>query len=189
MIACNFHVTGVAPYSQSRPIQTPKKSGETDDDHDSRVWREHLHVDDRGIVFIPPMALKSCLSEAAKFKSEKIRGKGNATYTKHFEVGTMFADPVSLGIKADNVESERLFLNSDGVRGSGKRVWKTYPVIPQWDGDVTFYLLDEVLIQDTDKVLEYLEYSGLVIGIGRFRARNGGYYGRFEVSNWTVREA
>jgi hypothetical protein len=133
------------------------------------------------VVFIPPMAVKNCLSDCARFLSETVPGKGKATYTKHFEAGTMVMEPASLGIVADDVQGERLFVPSDGKKGGSTRVWKTFPYMPAWQCDVEIILLDPILIDKPSKVEEYLGHAGKFIGLGRFRPRNGGYYGRFEV--------
>jgi len=169
----------VAPYSQSRKIQSAREDRETADDHEHRCWRERLHVNGDGLVFIPPMAFKNCLAETAKFLSVQIPGKGKATYTKHFEAGLLITDPLVLDIRGKDVEGEWLFVPGDGRRGSGKRVNKCFPVIPRWAGDVTLYILDEAI---TEPVLKYhAEQAGKFIGVGRFRPRNNGFYGRFEV--------
>jgi hypothetical protein len=169
----------VSIYSQGRKIQSPRTERETAPDHELRTWRERLHVDPNGFVFIPPMAFKNCLSETAKFISMQIPGKGKSTYTKHFEAGLLITDPLVLPIKAADVQGEWLFVPTDGRRGSGKRVDKCFPVIQSWEGDVTCYVLDDAL---TEPVLKYhWEQAGKFIGIGRFRPRNNGYYGRFEV--------
>jgi hypothetical protein len=170
----------ISPYSQSRHHDVMRDEKELPKDHEARTWRERVHADENGQIFIPPMAFKNCLSEAAKFLGKKIPGKRNATYTKHFEAGVLCIDPLPVGIKKDQVEGEWLFLPSDGKRGGGKRVDKCYPLIRQWAGDVTFKVLDETI---TDDVFKYhLEQAGAFIGIGRFRPRNNGYYGRFKVA-------
>jgi len=169
----------ISPYSQSRHHTTEHLDRELPNDYEKRTWRNRLHVDDNGNVFIPPMAFKNCLSEAAKFISMPVRGRGKATYTKHFEAGVLVMEPVPLGVKAVDVEGEWLFLPADGKRGSGKRVDKRYPLIRAWKGDVNFYVLDEIISQDVFK--QHLEAAGKFIGIGRFRPRNNGFYGRFEV--------
>lgn len=176
----------MSPYSQSRPIHSTKNTGEGHDAFEERTWRERIHADESGDVFIPPMAMKNCLAECAKFLSESVPGKGKATYTKHFEAGTMVVDPVMLGIKADDVVGERLFLNADGKRGGGTRVWKTYPIIQAWTGKVRIIILDPILIDKPDKVREYLNHAGSFIGVGRFRPRNNGFYGRFKVTDFKV---
>lgn len=176
----------VSPYSQSRPVSTVKPSGKSNDAHEEETWREKIHSDSKGMVFIPPMAFKNCLSETAKYLSETVPGKGKATYTKHFDAGVMVIEPIMLGIKAADVECERLFLPSNGEKGGGKRVWKHCPIITDWSGTVEIVLLDPILIDKPEKVHEYLTKAGQFIGVGRFRPRNGGYYGRFVVDSFEV---
>lgn len=170
-----------SPYSQSRYYDAPKLEKESSADYEKRTWRERLHKTKDGNVFMPPMAFKNCLSEAAKYLSVQIPGKGKSTYTKHFEAGVLVTDGLSLPISADDVTGEWLFVPADGKRGSGKRVAKCFPIIKQWSGKVTYYILDETITQDVFKV--HLCEAGKFIGIGRFRPRNNGFYGRFEIVN------
>ena len=132
------HLKSVSPYSQSRAFQSIKSRDETHDDFEQRCWRERCHADKDGNLFIPPMAFKNCLSEAAKYKSIQIPGKGKATYTKHFEAGVLVVEPLKLPITLDDVSSERLHVPADGRRGGSKRVFKNFPVIHEWEGDVSF---------------------------------------------------
>lgn len=169
----------VSPYSQSKYHDTTKLDKESADDYRLRTWRNFCHTNESGNIFIPPMAFKNCVTDAAKFLSIQIPGKGKSTYTKHFEAGVMVFEPLVLPIKKDKVESETLFLNSDGVRGSGKRVNKTYPIIHSWQGEITFHIFDDTITFDVFK--QILIEAGKFIGIGRFRPRNNGFYGRFEV--------
>jgi hypothetical protein len=172
-------IVGISPYSQGRHIEEPKKDKESAKDHEKRVWRERLHVNKDGSVFIPPMAFKNCLSEAATYLAMQIEGKGKTTYTKHFEAGVLVVDPLVLPFKRDDVPGQWLFLPSDGKRGGGKRVDKCFPIIQEWGGDVTYMILDETITKD---VFEYvLRQAGQFIGIGVFRPRNNGFYGRFDV--------
>ena len=177
----------LSPYSQSRAHDTSRECDEagrvteTWEDWRKRTWREHCHVDERGFIFIPPMTFKNCLSEAAKYRAMKIPDKGKSTYTKHFEAGVMVLEGLTLPIHKDKVEHENLFLPSDGRRGSGTRVWKRYPVIRAWEGDVIFHVLDDVITAEVFR--QHLESAGNFIGIGRFRPRNNGYYGRFIVES------
>lgn len=186
MIQVEFDLVGMAPYSPSGPIQSKKRDGEAGDSYERRTWRERIHVDQDGIAFIPPQAIKNCLSDVARFLSESVPGKGKSTYTKHFEAGVMVIDPLSLNVKGGDIEGETLFVPSDGRRGGGKRVWKTFPFLPKWEVHGSAYLLDPILIDKPQKVKDYLEFAGKFIGIGRFRPRNNGYYGRFEVRNFQV---
>lgn len=170
----------IAPYSQSRHHATEKMDQEGSDDYEKRTWRGRMHVTEDGYVFLPPMAFRNCLSEAAKFLSVQIPGKGKSTYTKHFEAGLLIMDPIILPLRADEVEGEWLFVPADGKRGSGRRVYRCFPKILSWAGDLTIYVLDETI---TQQVLRYhLDKAGQFIGVGRFRPRNNGFYGRFEVT-------
>ena len=50
-----------------------------------------------------------------------------------------------------------------------------------------FYILDDTITEDVFK--EHLEEAGKFIGIGRFRPRNNGFYGRFAVDKIEWSEA
>lgn len=175
------HLKSISPYSQSRYYQTPKLEREIHRDYESRTWRDRLHSTEDGHVFIPPMAFKIALGEAAKFVSRQIPGKGKSTYTKHFEAGVLVVEPLVLPILKEDVPGQWQFVPADGVRGSGKRVEKCFPVIHQWEGDVTFLVLDEIITEDVFR--ETLEDAGKFIGIGFFRPRNNGFWGRFAVES------
>ena len=189
-LKCTCTLIGDSPISFGRAIQTPKGADEGADDHEERTWRERMHTDEAGVVFIPPTALKNCLADVAKYLSESIPGKGKATYTKHFEAGTMVMDAMSLNIKATDVVGERLFVPADGRRGGGKRVWRTFPTIQTpWTTQAIIYLFDPLLIAKPSKVEDYLGFAGRFIGLGRFRPRNNGFYGRFHVADFATAAA
>jgi hypothetical protein len=171
----------ISPYSQSRFHNVPREDKETADDHERRTWRERLHVNKDGFVFIPPMSFKNMLSEAAKYLSMQVPGKGKSTYTKHFEAGILCMDPVVLPFRKADIQEQWLHVPSDGQRGGTKRVLKCFPVIPEWIGDVTFHVLDPAISKDVFR--KHLEEGGKFIGIGRFRPRNNGFYGRFQVKD------
>lgn len=174
------HLESVSPYSPSRMHDTPKLEKERPDDYEKRTWREKAHANDNGNIFLPPMGFKLCLAECAKFLGEQIPGKGKATWTKHFEAGVLCMEPLELPVKKDEVQGEWFNMNADGKRGSGTRVRRCFPVIPEWKGAVNFYVIDNTI---TQKVFEHhISEAGKFIGIGRFRPRNGGFYGRFKLT-------
>ena len=181
MITAVASLKSVSPYGQSRnyEMDVAKKEKESSKDREERTWRNRLHVTPDGKVFIPPMSFKNCISEAAKFLGQQIPGKGKATYTKHFEAGVLTPDPLILNVEAKKVDGLWLFVPASGRRGDGKRVWKCFPVIQQWSGDVTFLIFDETITEDVFRY--HLEQAGKFIGIGFFRPRNNGYYGRFSL--------
>lgn len=179
----------ISPYSQGKHYDAPKlgrpngTATESSKDYEARTWRERCHVDSSGRVMIPPMAFKNCIAEIAKYLSVQIPGKGKSTYTKHFEAGVMVLDGLVLPVTKETVSGEWLFVPADGRRGGGKRVEKCFPVVHEWKGDVTFHILDDVI---TPEVFDqHLRDAGNFIGIGRFRPRNNGYYGRFKVNKIT----
>lgn len=169
----------MADYSQSRYHGTEKLPKENHRDYEKRTWRERVHATPDGHVFMPAMGFKNCLSEAAKFLSVQIPGKGKATYTKHFEAGVLVMDNIVLPDMKAEIEGEWLFVPSDGKRGGGSRVEKCFPVIHDWRAEVPFHIVDDTI---TPEVFEdHLRQAGQFIGLGRFRPRNNGFYGRFEV--------
>lgn len=173
------HLRSMTPYSQSKYISEKCPRNETSADFEERTWWMRCHYDDNGQIYIPPMAFKNCLSEAAKYKSIQIPGKGKSTYTKHFEAGVLVTDPITLPITRETLQSEVLHVPSDGRRGGTKRVEKRFPLIPKWEGTVPFLILDDIITKEVFE--EHLKDAGSFIGIGRFRPRNNGFYGRFVV--------
>jgi len=177
-----------SPISFSRKIESEKETGEDHAHFEERTWRERLHVDTEGYVYIPPAAFKHCLEDCAKFLQESVPGKGKATYTKNFEAGVLCTTPMRLPIKAKDVKSERLFVPSDGKKGGGTRVWKIFPIIEKWDTTGDLMLLDPLLTGNPEKVHEYMVHAGKFIGLGRYRPRRGGFYGRFTVERFECEE-
>jgi len=177
------HLESISPYSQSRQHDVPKLDKETHEAYEKRTWREKANYDENGIIYIPAMALKQALDAAAKKLGDQIPGKGKATYTKFFVADVICDANVPLGIHKDDVASITINANADGVRGSGKRVKRTFPVIPQWSAEATFTILDDTV---TPEVFERtLTAAGIGIGIGRFRAEKGGLNGRFRPTKFS----
>ena len=178
MRSVTVHLESTAPYSQSRMHDTDKLDKERPDDYEKRTWREKCTYDENGTVEIPAMALKQALDRAARVMGEQIPGKGKATYTKFFTSGCLCTSNVSLGVHKDSVASVTINANSDGVRGSGKRVKRTFPVIPSWSGVAEFVILDASITKDVFE--RTMKTCGQIVGIGRFRPENGGLNGRFK---------
>lgn len=188
MRTCVAVLKSASPYSQSAPIRAEKNDGENDRDFEKRAWIDRAHIAADGTVFIPPLAFKNALSEAAYFAPQQIPGMGKTRYTKHIEAGVLVPEAVPLQIRnghglqmatRDDVKPEWLYVPSDGKRGGSKRVWKCFPLFPEWEAIVTFYLLDDTVTNDIFEY--YLDKAGMFIGIGRSRPRNNGFYGRFSV--------
>jgi hypothetical protein len=180
------HLSSVSPYSQSRQHDTPKLNKEGWDDYEKRTWREKCTVNEKGEVVIPAMAFKQSLDAVAKRLGDQIPGKGKNTYTKHFTGGVICEEDVVLvGCNKKDCPSVTINANSDGKRGSGKRVKRTFPQWPVWSGIARFAVLDDTV---TSEVFErHIKEAGRFIGVGRFRPENGGMNGRFQCEkfSWT----
>jgi hypothetical protein len=189
MITAITLLQSLTPYGQSRFIGKIKPPTQASNDFEQATWRERLHYDEETKeVYIPPMAFKNCLSEAAKYLAIQVPGKGKTTYTKHFEAGVLVSDPLPLGITRDEVSGTPLLLNADGRRGSGTRVQRTMPTIPSWKGEVTWHILDQTI--SLEVFYRVLKEAGSLIGIGFFRPRNNGFWGRFKLVklSWAGRD-
>jgi hypothetical protein len=186
---CHLMSAPGSPYSQSKNIdqeEHPKLPKEGADAYESRTARYRIHTTEEGLVEIPQTALSNAIKEGAKRLSLPIKGKGMKTYTKNFQAGVQVAKPVILSIKADSVPLERLFLSAKGLPGGGgSRVWRFYPKIGAWKAVVEFSVFDDEI---TEEVFgKVLASAGQLVGIGRFRPENRGFYGRFIVPriDWT----
>lgn len=175
----------ISPYSSSRMHDTPKLDKERPDEYEQRTWREKLTADEAEQAVIPAMAFKQALDRCAKVLGLQVPGKGKATFTKHFLSGCLCESDVQLGVKKDQVQSVTINAHADGVRGSGKRVKRTFPVIPKWAATAKFIILDDAITKDVFE--RVMKESGQFVGVGRFRPENGGLNGRYKATKfeWT----
>lgn len=180
----------ITPYGQNRFYQVPKLEKELAQDFEERTWRERCHYNQDGYIFIPPMAFKNGLSDTAKYLSEPIgQGKGKATYTKHFDAGILVVDGPVLPEKKETVPGHWQLVPSDGGKNGahGPKVLKCFPMIQQWEANVTFYILDPIITKDVFE--KHMREFGALIGIGWFRPRNKGYWGRFSLEELAWKDA
>lgn len=180
-------IEGISTYGQSKYIESPRKEKETAADWERRCWRERMHVNENGYVFIPPMAFKKSITRAAQMNPMQIPGRGKATYTKHFLAGILVLEPLMLPHKAMDVSGQWLFIPANAR--SSDRVWKCFPYINDWGGDVIFHVLDDTITPPVFK--RHIVEAGEFVGLGFFRPERGGYWGRFKVKNieWEEKEA
>jgi hypothetical protein len=169
-----------SPITFGRAHNTSKIDNDREQPHpyEIRTWREKAHADKDGRVYLTPMMLKNCLADAPKFMGDKIPGRGKETYTKHFEAGILITDPIYLGVTKEELQPLWLFVPSDGKRGGAKRVMKCFPIIHEWEGTATIYILDEII--SLEVLQRFLTAAGQFIGMGSLRVRNNGLHGRFD---------
>jgi hypothetical protein len=196
MKTATAELIGVGRYSQSRNYEkeVPRNDKESHSDYEERTWRNRGHYMPDGRMFMPPMGFKLALEMAVQWSGEKIPGRGNATYTKHFTAGVLVTDPVILPVIKETVkgvelglpepkiiDGEWLFVPADGKKGGSKRVWKCFPYVESWTARVEYAVFDDTI---TEAIFEkFLPESGKYIGLGRFRPQRGGFYGRYEVAS------
>jgi len=186
MRIATVEITGLTPYSQSMAYTSERKSEETHDDFDRRAWPEHLHIDDEGKVFIPAVAILQGMASAASYlgKGGNLKKQGSSTWAQNFNCGLAISRGPSINRTEKDARPERVYCNSDGKRGSGKRVWRTFPVFDEWATTLTIHILDDTIPEEIFR--KVLEAFGLFIGMGRYRPQNGGYLGRFVVKGCKI---
>lgn len=176
-------ITGISPLSQSHPQPEPKLPGENHDAFDERTWRSKLNTSPSGTIIIPPHGMHQAIAAAAKYSGKQIPGQGKKTWTAKFTTGLAFLDEIDTGIPADAAQCIVISANADGVRGSGKRVTRRFPIVYQWSSTFDVTVLDPIITADV--FAEMLEIAGMFIGVGRFRPEKGGQNGRFKIDSIT----
>jgi hypothetical protein len=171
----------ISPYCQGRYHGEPKLNKENSPDYERRTWKERLHYDAKSKeIFVPALAFSNSIKEAAKYLSKQIPGKGKSTYTKHFDAGVSVIDDVFTGKTIDDAVEKQMFVPSDGRKGGGSRVMKSYPLLmPPLELSVEYCITDDTITPEV--FADTLQQSGNLIGIGSFRIRNGGVFGRYRV--------
>lgn len=173
-------IEGITPLSQSRQHDDPMLEGENRDAYDLRTWRSKLNTNDAGMVTIPAHGLMQCITSAARYSKRQIPGQGKATWTAKFASGIAILEDPATNVKAADVLPITISANADGVRGSGKRVTRRFPIMPKWQFNFDLYVLDPIITADI--LREMVEISGMFIGLGRFRPEKGGTNGRFKIA-------
>jgi len=187
-----IHMESASPYSACRPLpedEAKRLKTETPDEHENRTWRKRLNVDAEGNGVIPVMAFVHALRRAAKTYGGKGPGGKMTTWTKHYLSGLLPGEieGVQLGVTRDSVVGTRLFVPSDGQAGSGKRVWKTFPIVRQWSGSVEIVVVDDLI--SAEHFAEMFDLAMKFVGVGRWRPENGGVNGRAKVVKVAWRKA
>lgn len=172
-------IKGVAPVCQSRFHNSPKLDKESAPDYEARTWREKCHYDEKGQAVIPGRAFKFAVASAAKQLGKQIPGRGKKTYKDAFNNGVLIMGNLPLGVHREKVNNVWVHVNADGVRGSGKRVLRSFPIFHEWTGQLVCHVANETITEDVFK--EHFEEAGRFIGVGQNRPENGGEHGRFDV--------
>ena len=174
-------IRGITPLSQSRQHGEPNLEGEHPENYDNRTWRSTLNVDvidGVSTVVLPAHGVQQSIAAAAKYSKRQIPGQGKATWTAKFVAGIAILENPRLNIDPEDVMSIVISANADGIRGSGKRVPRRFPMMPKWETTFEVYILDPIITESI--FTEMLGIAGMFIGLGRFRPEKGGTNGRFQ---------
>lgn len=164
-------IKGLTPYSASRPVELEKQKGESHEEFDKRVWRDKAHYNDAGQVFIPGVGFKLALDEVASLINEKIKGKGNQTYSGLIRTGVVAMSDMYLGVTKDKLKSITIFANLDGKRGGGNRGNRVFPLVSSWEGEIEFRVFNDDLPPEVFE--RFMTQAGLLTGVGRGRPGKG----------------
>ena len=177
-------IEGQSPLSHSRQHDEPRLEGESHEDYDKRTWMHKLNtatVNGKPTVIIPAHGMHQAIIAAAKYSKRQIPGQGKATWTAKFTSGIALIDNPVLNIDPGTVPNIAISANADGIRGSGKRVMRRFPMIaPGWKTTFDVHILDPIITESIFR--EMIDLAGMFIGIGRFRPEKGGQNGRFLVT-------
>lgn len=173
-------LAGISPLSQSRQHNEPKLEGEGHEDYDIRTWQSKMNVDRKsGNVVIPAHGMHQALVAAAKYSGEQIPGQGKKTWTAKFTTGIALLADIDTGLRPDEAQEITISANADGVRGSGRRVPRRFPIFYDWQANFEVMILDPIITESQFRKM--LELAGMFIGVGRFRPEKGGMNGRWRV--------
>ncbi len=171
-------------YQQGNAIATKRPDKLSHDEHEQNTWRERGHYLPDGRMIIPAISFKRALEAGAAYNPRKL--KGQATFTKLFERAIIVTDPIILPVTKDTVHGTPLYVPADGEASSkstkkSSRVWRTFPTVHEWSGEMVFHVLDDRINESA--FVDTLKDAGLYIGIGVWRPQRGGLNGRFQVCN------
>lgn len=176
-------LSSLSPLSQSGFTTTEKLKDETHDEHALRIWKEKMHVDNDGMVYIPGQAFKYSIDEAAKRMAVPTgKAGGKELFGKYFQAGVAVPENLITNVKADEVQPVRVMCSSGGSKTGGTRVPRYFPHIPAWKGIITITVFDETISQEL--LEKTVDYAGIFIGVGQNRPENQGSYGRFKAAPW-----
>lgn len=188
MLTAIAKLKSTAPFSfsgfvdpDSQEGEARRRDNESFPEWDKRIAPMRAEYTNDGHVIIHAMRFKKSIEAAAKYLGDKIPGRGNSNYTKHFLAGIQVEGGIRCAETRKTIECKPFMCSSTGKRGAdaGAKVIRHYPMIPKWAGEITFYVSDTVITQGIFR--RHLEAAGLFVGVGRWRPECGGCNGRFKV--------
>jgi hypothetical protein len=178
---------GTGPYSQGKYVSNrehPKKKSESSRDWDTKIREHKAHYNEKDEIVIPAMALKNMFTAVTKQNNRFVKGESGAKWASIFKTGVLvIASPTLLKPDGspwtrDNMTFEDMLVGP----GDGKKDMFWFPTFRQWKSEVEWVITDSRITKEAFS--EYLEESGIITGLGRFRVGRGGLYGGFTVEQF-----
>jgi hypothetical protein len=185
MPTATLTIEGLSPLTQSRQHGEDRLASEVGnagaDTYERRTWKNKNHIDpETRSIAIPASGFKFALASGARYSKEQIPGQGKATWTKKFEAGVAIYSDIVTDALEDSVYPITIQANTDGMRGSGKRVPRIFPQIAKgWKAQVEIDILDPIITEEL--LVRMTDLAGKYVGVGQYRPENGGTNGRFRV--------
>ncbi len=176
----------IAPYSQSKAIPAqPTNDARPPAEYELDMVWDRAHRDPAsGEFYIPGHSLKMAVDAAAKrLKLRYNPGRGRPLLAPRFLSGVLVHHNIMLGITKESpaVRIAQVLCYADSETRTGERTYRPFPEVVSWEAPVTFTVTDDAITEEDFAAA--LKFAGLAIGIGRFRAENGGDLGRFEIAS------
>lgn len=186
MYEARFTLTGLSGMIFGKAVAEKKARSESHAEFDERTWQQKCRVADDGFLYLPPIALKACLTSTASYAGMRVEGKGVRTYTASFVRGLQCSEPIRLDTTLADVELlHELVISEPGNRRKGTRVNRTFPYVAEWTASASAQVLDAII---TPEILRHhLNLAGIMTGLGTWRPENGREYGRFQVSGFETK--
>ena len=180
----SIHITirGTGCFSQSKKLRETRGKKEDWSQFYSRVWKQQAHVGPDGeLIVIPAFSIHQALIGGAKKGRLKPVAAKKAVEVLHARLttGIMIPDDAQTDLKLSEAVPQTFNCHSNGKRGAGTRVDRTFPVWMSWSAWFDVWLLDETLTKED--IDEACRWAGVANGLGRYRPENGGSNGRFIV--------
>jgi len=127
--------------------------------------------------------IQKTLEAAGKLSGDRVGGKKTGKAMHSYLSLIRVKGDIDTDMTRDDLQRITAFVSANGKPDGGK-VPRNYPIIPEWEGKLTFLYPDRMkTILSSEKIEDYLDLAGTCIGIGHWRpgAPSKGSYGTFTV--------
>lgn len=180
-------IEGASPITWGKFFTSVKEADEPPDAFDARCWRERGHYDEQGRMVIPADMIHKSLIAAGSWLSEKMRGRGQATFKKRVAAGVRctknaLITPVRT---MDQIPCWAGMVPSQPAKPTEGRVLRRFPLtLLPWAAELEIWIVDGLI--ENDVFTRHMKASGMFDGYGTHRPgspRCAGPNGTFTVTD------